>query len=730
MRYAIISDIHGNLHAMESVAEDIAQRNIDLTICLGDIIGYGPKPQETADLVRSVCRYFIMGNHDAVIAGYMDPSLFNPAACFAIEWTARQLNEETIAFIRDMPFELDGSNFACCHGEFMVPSRYGYILTSEDAIESFAANNKHILFTGHSHVPLYYTMVDNQTPEPHKPSKKVKLDANTRYIFNVGSVGQSRDSDLRSCYCIYDSEAETIEYIRVAYDIDRTRSEMILAEIPLSPAIFRAVPPIEEEEEETQSIPEIPIEIDDFTPLTTALSVKERRAQFILESEVVRKPIHFSLVIMIVFFAVVLGWVLYANAMPKTQEVNEVVESTLVDDTLEMVSYDDLKDIRKIKTTVLNTDEEKLPEIVSPKKEVALPDTPKTVVPPKVVERLKSFYPAMNTATFMLNVDSIYNLPFNHIMEDSSLWAVTLSAPYDQRVVYNHRDQSVSLTNEVASNKIKLISAPIIGVATEPLWIDVNMTGFDLDSESIILNVIDVATNLPLQVVNMRDKLSKRNSGSMHHQFVLNAQSTVSSVRLSLTMGCKGALKINTVRVTYPQRVNPPLKWNDEFLKQVDLSTTLPEKLLTSSMPEFNMKRVIVSDATQEKNWTVSSDNIEFKTRFGKDIAFKNTLTNPMKFDARNTVFTLPAKTVQLRLRYTCAPTPYTGTAILQIVVIDEQGRAWNAVSEDLTSVTTGKSQSMLLKNIPANSNYKYLIRIFGDITGELKFTEFVLERI
>lgn len=155
MRYALISDIHSNLYALQSVLADMESLNVDRVICLGDIIGYGPNPVETLALMRKKVNYFIMGNHDAVIAGVMSSALFNDAARQAIEWTYNQLSPRDLLFFRSLPHEIQGDGFRMTHGEFVVPQRYGYVFDEHDALSSMGAVPDPLLFIGHSHVPLF-----------------------------------------------------------------------------------------------------------------------------------------------------------------------------------------------------------------------------------------------------------------------------------------------------------------------------------------------------------------------------------------------------------------------------------------------------------------------------------------------------------------------------------------------------------------------------------------------
>ena len=127
MRYAIFSDIHANLVAWDQVLEDIRAQVPDVLVCLGDVVGYGPKPQEVLSGVRAVTDNFIMGNHDAAAAGVLDYSCFSDHARHAIEWTAEALSEEAIEFLAAVPLAIADHDILFVHGEIREPGRFHYI---------------------------------------------------------------------------------------------------------------------------------------------------------------------------------------------------------------------------------------------------------------------------------------------------------------------------------------------------------------------------------------------------------------------------------------------------------------------------------------------------------------------------------------------------------------------------------------------------------------------------
>lgn len=231
MRYAIISDIHGNLEALERVLADIDERDVDEILCLGDVIGYGPNPNECVDLVRAQAESTLAGNHDYAPLGKLDISYFNPWARRAIEWTADELTQESIDFLLSLPLKENRDGFTIVHATPRHPEEWNYIITVGDAKENFPEFQGQVCFVGHSHVPLIIGM-DDRSRCATESSNPLKLAQEKRYIINVGSVGQPRDFDPRAAYGVFDTEEMAYELVRLEYDIPKTQKKMRDAGLP------------------------------------------------------------------------------------------------------------------------------------------------------------------------------------------------------------------------------------------------------------------------------------------------------------------------------------------------------------------------------------------------------------------------------------------------------------------------------------------------------------------
>jgi putative phosphoesterase len=236
MRYAIVSDIHANWQAWQAVIRDIRNIGVDCIICLGDVVGYGPQPAKVTREVRENCENFVLGNHDAVVAGFLDPAIFNDGARNIIKWTTDQLDDEAREFYASLPMVLEAERFICVHAEVARPQRFGYIVKPEDARESFKATDRDLIFVGHTHKPGVFVLAPNSGVISLEPSpEKYDLCHDRRYIVNVGSVGDPRDGDLRAGYCLYDDQANSIRIRRVTFDIQGYADDLEAANLPLKP---------------------------------------------------------------------------------------------------------------------------------------------------------------------------------------------------------------------------------------------------------------------------------------------------------------------------------------------------------------------------------------------------------------------------------------------------------------------------------------------------------------
>jgi predicted phosphodiesterase len=231
MKYAFVSDIHGNLQAWKQVWASLAAEKVDGVICLGDIVGYGPRPAETLASVKSKVNFCVIGNHDAVIVGLEDPSRFNEDAQNLIHWSAERLDHNAKEYFSEMPYELNLDTehgvIRCVHGSPFEPEMFWYVSNAKEARMAWDSTDTQITFIGHSHVPGFFTLSpDNQVKYRQGNNLLYPIEEGTRYIINAGSVGLSRDGDSRAAYCIYDSETRTFYWRRVDFDLEEYRRDV------------------------------------------------------------------------------------------------------------------------------------------------------------------------------------------------------------------------------------------------------------------------------------------------------------------------------------------------------------------------------------------------------------------------------------------------------------------------------------------------------------------------
>lgn len=233
MRVLVISDIHANLAALEAVLEEAG--DFDMLWCLGDLVGYGPDPNECVSLVRSlpntVC---ILGNHDAAILGHIATESFNPEARKALDWTRDILTEASMQFLQSLPELKESTNIieeehagaTLVHGSPRQPV-WEYLLDTYNATSNFDFFRTPYCFVGHTHIPVIYQLVDGRGSAILViPEANSKIVMKPRSILNPGSVGQPRDRDPRAAFAIYHVGEEVWEYRRVHYDVKSAQQRM------------------------------------------------------------------------------------------------------------------------------------------------------------------------------------------------------------------------------------------------------------------------------------------------------------------------------------------------------------------------------------------------------------------------------------------------------------------------------------------------------------------------
>lgn len=223
MRVAVIADIHSNLEALDAVLADL--KDLKEIWCLGDVVGYGPNPNECCEIIKNRAKYCVAGNHDWGVMGKTDLSWFNIFAVEAIKITQKILNEKSRIFLENLLEIKKLDEVILVHGSVKNPITE-YIFETHQAEVSFANFSRRFCFVGHTHYPVVF-IKENGVVEivPHF-QKKIKFKEDCRYIINPGSVGQPRDGDWRASFGIFDDQNLTFEWRRIEYPVKKTQEKM------------------------------------------------------------------------------------------------------------------------------------------------------------------------------------------------------------------------------------------------------------------------------------------------------------------------------------------------------------------------------------------------------------------------------------------------------------------------------------------------------------------------
>jgi diadenosine tetraphosphatase ApaH/serine/threonine PP2A family protein phosphatase len=204
----------------------------DALVSLGDVVGYGPNPNECVTLLRDRCSHAVLGNHDLAAVENFGVEHFNPAARAAIAWTQSRLDDESRVWLNALPYELRLPEFLLVHG---APVNYfEYVLDKSAAMRAFENTDARIVFVGHTHIAEFWSL-DAGGRVSHRHMQRggeLRLEPETRYIVDVGSVGQPRDLNPDPCFVLYDSGEGRVEWVRYSYPIAEVQQKMRAAELP------------------------------------------------------------------------------------------------------------------------------------------------------------------------------------------------------------------------------------------------------------------------------------------------------------------------------------------------------------------------------------------------------------------------------------------------------------------------------------------------------------------
>jgi predicted phosphodiesterase len=242
-RYAVLSDIHGNLHALRAALAVLERERVDGFLCAGDLIGYGPMPNECVQLVASLSAVCIAGNHELIALGRLADDRCTPFARESLRWTRGVLAEETTRYLADLPEHAAVPGVVLAHGSLDDPSEY--VTRPEqaerqlDRLERQHPDDR-ILVLGHTHHPWVYSRPRGTLLD--KAPGSAELAQGERYLLNPGSVGQSRDSVAHARFAVLDLDARRAEFHSVAYDLKECRAALRRRGLPVHSCHYK--PPV------------------------------------------------------------------------------------------------------------------------------------------------------------------------------------------------------------------------------------------------------------------------------------------------------------------------------------------------------------------------------------------------------------------------------------------------------------------------------------------------------
>lgn len=225
MKYAVLADIHGNLDALQAVLETI--KGVDEYLVLGDIVGYGPEPDECASAIRRIGPISIAGNHDRTVTDDVNLDIYSDELRQNLMWTKDRMSAENLMVMRELPEHFLGTNFETVHGSLRQPLTE-YISDIQTGAVSIELMKKKVLFTGHLHIPLliFKDEEGNYDGWQMKDGDVINVSKFDKAVINPGAVGQPRDMDNRASYGIYNDEEMTFELRRVKYDVEKVQDKM------------------------------------------------------------------------------------------------------------------------------------------------------------------------------------------------------------------------------------------------------------------------------------------------------------------------------------------------------------------------------------------------------------------------------------------------------------------------------------------------------------------------
>ena len=236
MRYLVLTDIHANLEALDTCLADAATRGYDQTLVLGDLVGYGPNPNEVIERILALNPVaMIRGNHDKVACGLEQPDGFNAVARRAALWTFDVLTPAHKAWLAALPKGpvIVDDLIQICHGSPIDED--AYLFDELDAVRALKMSQRPLCLFGHTHYPVTFALSEGRVDTIgglNALDGPLQLQDGAKYLVNPGAVGQPRDGDSRAAYAIVDTSAKRVDLFRLHYPIETTQAKVTKAGLP------------------------------------------------------------------------------------------------------------------------------------------------------------------------------------------------------------------------------------------------------------------------------------------------------------------------------------------------------------------------------------------------------------------------------------------------------------------------------------------------------------------
>nr|QGT50859.1 serine/threonine protein phosphatase [uncultured Elusimicrobia bacterium] len=234
MKVGVFSDVHANWEALTACLKRLKKEGAQAYICCGDLIGYGPNPEECVQKIKELpLLACVMGNHDAVFVQPELESFFNYGAKIALDHNKRELSENSVRYLTSLPAEVQKNNFTAVHGTPSDPIKEYF-----SSCAQFRSNYKlwtgDVCFVGHTHLPFYMKGDEKKCGVyiNKNDDVTVRLPADVRYIINPGAVGKPRDHNPAASFGLWDTEARTFRFLRESYDVSVTLEKMSALNYP------------------------------------------------------------------------------------------------------------------------------------------------------------------------------------------------------------------------------------------------------------------------------------------------------------------------------------------------------------------------------------------------------------------------------------------------------------------------------------------------------------------